>query len=223
MRTSLIIGVIIILAVVGAFVFWPRNYYIEHKDLNLSQEERTVYEVRLKQAQDVISKFSKTTSKEDKFTWYVALGMADMGLGDYKDSKAAFEKAFSNSPNDVILASTKIQYANLLIAMENFGGAKDAIWDAINLQPTNPDYWKAYIALESVHFNASDADIRNLYAQAIEKTNSDLYIMIAYAEYLEKTSDNQTALQAWKAVVAKYPTNAQAKAAVTRLEKLISG
>ncbi|MBX4211188.1 MAG: tetratricopeptide repeat protein [Candidatus Yanofskybacteria bacterium] len=216
-----LMGIAVLLIAGVAYLSWPKGDFVLQKDSGLSADIRGVIETRKKQAADVIDKFTKSTTGEEKFNWYLALASAETQLGNYKEARDAFKKALSSDPNSSFTAGANFDYAKLLISMEDYKGARKALEKSLKLQPTNGTYWETYIHLQLDHFGVSDKKVRELYQDAVKKSNSDPVIMSNYAAYLEQAGDRQAALDQWKALLTKYPANQQAPKEIERLQKLL--
>ncbi len=216
-----IIAAVVILAVVGFVLMHKTHDSTPVAMPTLSAQDRVVYEKRQQQSQAVIKQFTDKTAPSDKFIWYQALARADFGLQDYQGSKDAYLAAFASDPKNPLTGQTEAEFSGLLVVMGDHDGARDAIQKALSLRPDVTDYWKAYIALEIKYFNSSPAHIGSIYQDAIKKSRNQMDLLAAYAKYLEQNGDLSGALAEWKVALKIYPSNQDAAANITRLEKLV--
>lgn len=212
----LALGTAIVLAAVVYLVLKPD--FIEYKDIGLSMEDKEVFEARARDEQEKIANFTRETSSEEKFRAYLFLGRAQFSLGQFADAEESYEKAIKTGVKGSSLLNAWYELYNVRFNMEDYKGARDAIRTAIDMAPTNVDYWRALYYLERDGFKSDEEILKNLHTFAVEKSNGDPNVIGMYAFYLESTSDVMGAIEQWKIVLEDMPNNQLAKDQIQRLE-----
>jgi len=201
MRPLYIIGALVLVGLGVFFYFtWPKDL-ITKVDPNLSQEQRSVLEQQLTDAQKRVDEINSDTSVSDKATIYSLLGRSYYNLGNYGEARKWFEKAVKTKRNIPVY----LEYYNLLAAMHDYKGAVEIARDGLEIYPINIDLWRSVIALEQSQFQVNDTELTSLYLEALEKSGGQHELLSDFARYQEEKGNIEEALKYWKTAVAKAP------------------
>jgi len=212
-------GVIIVLF--GAlFILNNYNYnqtLIREKNPNLTEEQRQAYDDRLTQADVQLAKTDLTD--QSRYDLHMYKGVQLQGLGKYELAVQSFMEA------DKVMADNANTYVAMYTAqmdMNDIRGAQKSIRKAIELKPTDPDIWKKYIVMERERFGARDEQVRNMYQEALEKTNGHIDIVTSYAVFLEAIGDFGAAKGQWEKAIEINPANQSAYVSeIARIEAIL--
>lgn len=215
-----VIGILVLGLLVFAVTFFTR--FPDEVDVNLSAEQRKVYEDQIVSINDQLSKTPEDNtedSKEIRSGLYVELGNSYYALGRLKDAKENYLKASELNPSDHMIWGGLY---NVEMKRGDYHAAQEYIVKALSYYPNNPDYWMERLKLEREIFKTSADQTEQIYAEAFFKTNSNKDIVMSYAKFLEQDKgDLQAALNYWKIALSQQPDNAEIKQEIARLEALL--
>jgi tetratricopeptide (TPR) repeat protein len=194
-------------------------HFILEKDPNLTQEERAVYDERLGLAREWLEN-NPDAPAEEKFNYMMVEGFNLYGLGQFLKSKNVFLNASKISPEE------SVAYAALsfvALDMEDNKGALNYIQKAIELSPTNADYYKKMITIKKDRFGADSEELNGLYVDALVKTNNHIDIVTSYAKFAEESGKTLVAYEYWQKAIEIYPESASVyKKEMERLKKMMN-
>jgi len=223
MRKSYIWGIAVCILILLGVASYPiyKNYQhkkslIQVKDTGLTDAEKKPFEDRLAKDEQGL-KDAKTD--DEKYNWLLDTGYNLYGLGRLADAEKTFNQAASLQPGK------PVAYSGLFavqVDMKDYKSASANIQKAISILPESPGLWKNYIALEIDRFNANNDQVNALYAEALNKTKSNIDVMTSYATWLEKSGDLKSALDYWQQAVLINPDNKSTyETEISRLQKLV--
>jgi len=201
-KNLLKIGLSIFAIILGFFLLVQplnKNNSIEEKEPNLTTEERLLIENRL---QEVQKKLFEATTENEKFNAQMQIGFQQYGLGQYKEAKETFLKAADLEPDNYVVYVALYQVE---LDRQDNQSARKNIKKALALKEENPDLWRKYIQLETDRFFANDDQLKDLYLEALTRTNSHVDMLAFYAQFLEKSNDLKSALDIWKKAYEQIP------------------
>ncbi len=169
----------------------PKNVILS-RDLGLTDQEKQASNERISVLEN---KLKAANKEEEKYTLELQLGFEYFAIGEYSKSRSHHLEASK------IMPQNPTPYAELYVvesSMGDYENAKRHIQKAIELNPSNAQYWKWIITLRTDIFKDSPDEIKNYYIDALAKTNSHVDILTAYAQFLEKQGDVVSAVAQWK-------------------------
>ncbi|HEX5430084.1 MAG TPA: tetratricopeptide repeat protein, partial [Patescibacteria group bacterium] len=201
-KLGIIICIVLVLGLGGVAIYQNAHKddnLVKTVDRNLSQADRDTYTGRISAAQDSLDKSSNT---DDKFNSYMTLAVNNYGLGQLEEAKKDYNEAVKLKPD------TPTGYTGLFAVdqeMKDNAGAEAAIQKAISLQPANAGTWRQYIEFEKDVMHKSNAEINDLYVQALGKTSNSVDVMTVYAEFLGSDGNLESAKEYWQKAIAANP------------------
>lgn len=222
-RNRIILVVIIVISVLLGVSAYTKRVTREQnlilvKQVNVSVEDRKVYEQRIQKNIDALTKVAPE-KKLEQGEFYQMIANDYMALGQLGEAKKNIEAAIKLAPKNPAFYQG---YAILLDQMNDDKDALDAINKALDIRPELSDYWLVKISVIS-RMNASTDEIKEIYESAIQKTKPNIDMITAYARYLESIGDTQGAIDQWNAAIIK---NADGKSMyqpeITRLTSMLA-
>jgi tetratricopeptide (TPR) repeat protein len=201
LKKGIIASIILVLLVISFPYFnrvWSERNFIKEKTVNLSDEQRKIYEDRLTESEQ---KLKSDLSDDEKYEWFLVQSYQYHGLGKLQDAKNSVLKAIKIHADKYNAYSF---YYQIQMDMEDINGARDSIKKAIELDSSQSDLWKKYIQLEKDKFGADTNRLSDLYKEALDKTGENIDMVTAYAQFLESIGNLQGAIDQWEKAKTNY-------------------
>jgi len=216
------IGAVVLIVFLFAITVGLNHYNYEQsilreKDPKLSEESRKIYEDRLVQAETELVKSELT--QDQRYEWLMYKSFQLFGLGKLQSSMDFLTQASLLKPEN---ANPYVMMYTVQMDMQDNRGAHKNIKKALEVNPINPDIWKKYILLERERFGARDEQVRNMYQDALEKTNGHIDIVTSFAVFLESAGDLAGAKGQWEKAIEINPANQSAYVSeIARIEAIL--
>lgn len=220
-----IFGLIILLIVLGVgFGIWKaqerqklaQTGVIHEKTVNLSVEERQRIEAQMKGYSEQIKGLSGDTLTKERNKVYILLAGTQYKLGQYSDALKSLDIAAPDNQDSTRLWS---YYTFTYRDMGDISKAYESAKKLVDLDQENPQNWQTYIDI-AVTAKKSNDEIKELFLNAVKKTDADTDLVISFAKFLEAIGDKPGAISMW---VKAGESNSQEKtnydAEIARLQK----
>jgi tetratricopeptide (TPR) repeat protein len=181
-----VVGVVFVLVEINPGNKNDSSGIVKVKEVNISPQDREIYEQRLEQAKFAVKGLNKDTQDVDKYSAYFNLSSAYFSLGFYQKSKEAQLKALEIRPKD--FDGWRI-YSSILTAMEDYQGALEAVDKTISIRPDIAEFWRWKVLLEQERFDATKERQEEIYEEALKKTKNNIDIIIPYARFSEEVGE----------------------------------
>lgn len=219
-RIYIIIITLLLLAIVGggyAIYQHQQNKYTNFKDPKLTNDELSQVDGKIKELESEIKNKQNSATNDDLFKLQFELATQYHLRGRLLDAYNELHEAAKTLPDNITPWRELVQVD---IDRGDYSGADQDIQKAFSFSKSDNQLWLTYIALKRDHLNASEAEQRDLFKQALDNTNSNVNIVTAYAQFLEQHNDLPGAVQEWKIAEQLNPTGkAQYEAEIVRIQE----
>lgn len=188
------------------------------KEISLTDDQRRTFEFQIETAQEQLKNNVVRLPDNEQAQHYFNIARAQFGLGRYGDSRKSYERVIKLQPNN---PTAHYDYFNVLLAMQDYDGARRAAMKGVEIFPRHADLWRGYIALEKSHFGINDTELVSIYIQAMERSFHHPDIVVPFVYYLEEKGNFTEALKYWGALAGQYPDNQTYKDQVERLQAFV--
>lgn len=201
---SLVLGVIVITcSIYGIYKVNYNNHQktlVLSKDLGLTQQEKQMFVDKINDLKDQISK----RPSDNDFVYKANVDIASnyMGMGEYKTSLEWLNKAVNIFPDKPLAYGQTGEVQRL---MKDYDKATENFRKALALTPENANLWAALIDTYKVSNTYTAQGMKDLYEEALSKTNSSINIVTLYAQFLQTNNDLPGAVKYWKIAIEKNP------------------
>lgn len=204
-RKNIIIALVIILAIVGLYYFLKWQEPDEFAPIT-NQKATTTPE-----------------AIETLYNGYLQQALKYKGEGDGGD-KEAYEKAISEFKKAVAISEGKvwIPFLNLGNTYRTMGDnklAEEAYNKALEISNGDVSIYLAQIDFYRYGLKKANAEIKNLYKEALVKTYENSNLVMSYAAFLRDIGEYSESLKYYEALLKSYPDNENIKEQI-RLLKL---
>lgn len=213
----IIIGLVLVLG--GGYYAYQQQQkkYTNEKDPKLNQSELSAIDGKIKELEDSIKSKKDSATKEDLFKLQMELAAQYRLRGRLLEARDVLKEAIKTLPDNIS------PWTDLYV-VENergdYAAAEEALKTLLDKNPANAQGWRWYIELKRDRLNASEAEQRDLYRQALDKTNQHVDIVTSYAQFLEQHNDLPGAVQQWKIAIQLNPSaKAQYEAEIARIQE----
>jgi tetratricopeptide (TPR) repeat protein len=199
-------AIILVAAAIGGWLIYrknnPEQHFIDYQDPKLEQAQLQPFLDRIKEADKKLAELPKDKKNSaDHYQILLTLGSEYYPIGEYKKALDNYEAAVKMFPNEPV---PYYAMATIDDARHDYQGSLAHINRAIELAPTNPDYWKFKISLLRDRLRESPDVLNALYLQALNSTKEHTDIITEYARFLSDVKgDLAGAVQYWKKAIEK--------------------
>jgi tetratricopeptide (TPR) repeat protein len=186
------------------YVFTPYalSYEIPDVTVQLTAEQRKIVETKIDEINKTIASFDAKTSLPTRVDTLYMLAANQQLLGKYGASKKTLEGILGLGENAPILQS----YASLLLRIGEPQAALRYINDAINVDPSELNFWITRIDIERVLYKNNLGALDATFQLALKKSQNNIDIVTLYARYLsEDMHQYAKAKTYWQKAMALNP------------------
>lgn len=185
-------------------------------DPKFTNEELSVINSKILELESLISSSNIENNKTDLYKLEMELSSQYKLRGRLLDSKNTLLQASKLLPENSTPWGELYNVENL---RGDYDSASKSIQKAIELNPSNSQYWRWYIELKQGPLKTEESELLDIYSQAVDKTSGNIDIITIYASYLEKQNDLVGAVAQWKRAIEKNPAGAtQYQAEIARIQ-----
>lgn len=170
------INYVVIGVIIAALIYGLVQYN------NREQGPPTKEEVASEQAskfEDELKALPADASKEERYSYLLRLARAEYQQGNYEDALKWLEEFPEEDKN---YQGVWYTYAQIYQSQGDNGRALEAVKQAVQSTPDNPQPWQLYFELMA-NTGASRADQEAVYQEALAKTENDPAIVEAYEKF----------------------------------------
>lgn len=197
-----ILGVIVVIAF---FVFTSKTAgnKLPQKQRQLTEEQKKVYEDKIEKNREYLRTFviSDEFKAIEAANVNIFIAQQYYGLGELQKAKEAYEEALRVYPNfEQALVGLSLVYGEA----EKYEDAKSVLRQALDKNIGSPELWTRYIDSFKVK-DYNFEEIKNLYEQALEKTQRNIDVLTQAAVFYEQQKDFKKAIEFWEEAGEKNP------------------
>lgn len=194
---------------VGGYYYYQKqerlpDNAILSKNPQLTDEERKVFTDKISEMQSKLE--DGNPSDQDRYQYLIELGNSYRGIGELKQARGAYLDATRSMPDNPV---AWYELATLEILMEAKQLAQMHIEKAIELNPSNAQYWQSYLVLIDNNPDVTKSLVEEKFNQAIRGTNGNADLIAMYASFLERTNNLPGAVQQWRRAIEADPGRRQ--------------
>ncbi len=202
---------IIIAIIIGLLLIAGGGYYIHQQqekkytntqDPKLTNDELSSIDGKIKELENSIESKKNSATKEDLFKLQMELATQYRLRGRLLDARNELREAMKTLPDNISPWTE-------LYVVENergdYAAAEEALKKSLEINAANAQAWRWYIELKRDKLNASEAELRDLFREALDKTSQHVDIITIYAQFLEQHNDLPGAVQQWKIAIQQNP------------------
>lgn len=206
-RKNIIIAIVIILAIIGLFYFLKWQEPDEFAPINNQNPATT------------------TPNQETLYNSYLQQALKYKGEGDAGD-KEAYVKAVLEFKKAVAISEGKVwipflNLGNTYRAMNDNKLAEEAYNKALEISNGDVSIYLAQIDFYRYGLKKVNAEIKNLYKEALIKTYENSNLVMSYAAFLRDIGDYNESLKYYEALQKSYPDNENIKIQIKTLKEKI--
>ncbi len=225
-KIYIIIGAIALAGLIGGGVYLliqnQQSKYINFKDPKFTNDELVTIEGKIKDLENAVKNKEESgdleneDKKSDLFKLKMELASFYRLRGRLLDAKKTIISASELKPDDMMVWTELFVVDQL---REDYVSAENDLKKSIAVNPTNPQVWRWYFDLASGPLKYTQDQLRSLFKDALDKTNSHVDIITVYAGFLETSNDLAGAVAQWKLAIEKNPAGAaQYQAEIARIQ-----
>lgn len=227
-KIAIVVGCLVVVTVVaGAFWYYQTqkpaiglaeqpSTVLLSRDPQLTEAERQNY---LKNITELEGKLQAATEDAERYKLRMQIGFEQYALGEYAKARSSYLEA------NKLMPTNPTAFAELYVvesAMGDYENAKRHLQKAIEINPSNAQYWRWIITLRADAFQDSPEELKKYYLDGLEKTRDHVDIVTMYAQFLEKQGDVVSAVAQWKKAIELNPDQKDVyQAEIVRIQNLL--
>lgn len=203
LKYFLLILVVAVAVLIFVFMSETAGGNLPHKPRQLTEEQKQAYEEKIEKNREYLKTFviSDELKAIEAANVNIFIAQQYYGLGELQKAKEAYEEALRVYPNfEQALVGLSLVYGEA----EKYEDAKSVLKQALDKNIESSELWTRYIdSFKVKDFNSEE--IKNLYEQALEKTQRNIDILTQAAVFYEQQKDFKKAIEFWEEAGEKNP------------------